>query len=282
MSGRDGIVLDMPDEVYHGGPELSSTGARKLLLAPAVYRHYVEHPQPGKKAFDVGHVAHAKVLGVGTGVIAYPAEHLTKSGNVSTRAETVEWAAKQRAVGLAPISPDDMAKVDAMAEAILDHPRARAMLEQQGDAEASVFVTDPATGVRMRARFDYLPNAAQSEPWTVDLKTTSKSAHPEDFSRTAANYGYHVQQEWYLHALGLATGDFSGRMKFIVVETAPPHLVGVYPLAAEYAEIGRDRVKEALETYAECTASGVWPGYDLDPDPIQPPTWLMFNEGMIE
>jgi len=282
MTVHEGVVLGMSDGEYHASPELSSTGARKLLIAPAVYRHYISTPQPPKASFDLGHVAHAKVLGVGTGVVEYPAEHLTSSGKVSTKKDTVEWAAKQRAEGLAPVSPEDMARVDAMAEAILARPDARALLEQQGDAEVSVFGTDPLTGVRMRARFDFLPSFTQPDPWTVDLKTTAKSAHPDDFSRTVANLGYHIQQEWYLQTYGDATGDYTARMKFIVVETAPPHLVGVYPLAEEFAGIARARVKEALETYATCTATGVWPGYDADPDPIQPPTWLMFTEGMIE
>lgn len=279
---RDGLVHGMSDDEYHGGPELSSTGARKILEAPAIFRHYVDTPQPGKTAFDLGHVVHAKVLGVGTGVVEYPPEHITAGGNISTKKATEEWAAEQRVKGLAPISPQDAVKVEAMVESILAHPKARALFEQRGDAEVSLFGTDAATNVRMRARFDYLPDAWQSGAWAVDLKTTAKSAHPEEFTREIANHGYHIQQEWYLHTLGLVTGNFAGRMQFVVVEKAAPYLVGVYPLASEYAEIARPRVKEALELYAECTATGVWPGYDIDPDPIQPPTWLMFNEGMIE
>ena len=280
MRELSGIVLDLDDQIYHAHDSLSSTGARKLLEAPAIFQHYRTHPQAPKAAFDLGTAAHSKVLGTGAAAIAYPEDHLTPSGNVSTKAATVAWGEEQRANGLTPISPNDMHAVDAMSESVLAHPRARELFEQAGDAEASVFATDPDTGVGMRARFDFLPNFTQNNPCAVDLKTTGKSAAPEEFAKTVANFGYHIQQEWYLHAYGIATGDFTTQMEFVVVETAAPHLVGVYQLAPEFAELALARVRKALATYAACTAADLWPGYPVENDPIQPPNWLIFQEGI--
>jgi hypothetical protein len=280
MSDLTGIVQDLDERFYHAHDSLSSTGARKLLESPAKFHHAQAHPQEPKAAFDLGTAAHTKILGVGAGVVAYPDEHLTKSGNVSTAAATVAWAEVQRTAGLTPISPKDMAAVDAMAESVLAHPVARELLEQEGNAEASVFATDPDTGVRMRARFDFLPNFMQDNPCTVDLKTTAKSAAPEEFAKTVAGFGYHIQQEWYLHAYGIAAGDFTARMKFVVVETAAPYLVGVYELAPEFAELALARVRKALATYKVCADANIWPGYPHDTDPLQPPNWLIYQEGI--
>jgi hypothetical protein len=142
-----------------------------------------------------------------------------------------------------------------------------------------VFGTDPDTGVAMRARFDYLPKP-DLDDCTVDLKT-ARDASPDGFAKAVAEHRYDIQQEFYLHLYAIMTGDFMARMKFVAVEKEPPFLVGVYELATEFAEMGRRKVRQALETYAACSAAGLWPGYPMNPEPLQPPTWLMFSEGLI-
>lgn len=274
------IELDLPEADYHAHPALSSTQARKLLESPARYRWDRDHPQPPKNEFDLGTAVHAKVLGTGALTVAIPEQLLASNGAASTKAAK-EWIDEQRAAGNTPVKAAVAEQVDQMAEAVLAHPIAHALLEQPGNAEASVFATDPDTGVDMRARFDYLPDFTAEYPVAVDLKTTAKSAAPDAFARVVADHGYYVQQEWYLHAWGLATGDFSARMEFVVVETEPPYLVNAYPLADEFAELGRAKVRRALATYAACAAADEWPGYPTTPDPLQPPTWLMFQEGAI-
>jgi hypothetical protein len=180
-----------------------------------------------------------------------------------------------------PVKEAEAAEIHGMVEAVLRHPRARELFEQSGTAEASVFATDPDSGVEMRARFDYLPDFTVDNPCTVDLKTTARDASPEGFAKTVAEHRYDIQQEWYLQAYAAATGDFMARMCFVVVEKEPPYLVGVYPLATEFAELGRKKVRQALDLYAACSTADTWPGYHLNPDPLQPPTWLMFQEGAI-
>ncbi|WP_223690078.1 PD-(D/E)XK nuclease-like domain-containing protein [Leifsonia poae] len=262
-----GIIPDLPDDEYHRRPELSSTGVRKILEAPAIYRHYMDTTQPGKRAFDVGHVAHAKVLGVGTGVIEYPPEHLTPSGNVSTKKATEEWAAAQRALGFAPVSPDDVGKVDAMAEAVLAHPDARSVLETVAGREVSLFAT--IDGVPMRARFDIYDGINGG-----DLKT-ARDASPRGFNAAVGRLGYHIQDRWYAEAHTAITGTELESFKFIVVETAAPHLVGVYDLDFMWEDLAKERTKRARELYARCTETNTWPGYQSAT--LTPPTWALYE-----
>jgi hypothetical protein len=278
VTGR--IELDLDEQEYHRHPALSSTQARKLLESPARYRYDRDHPEPPKREFDLGTAVHSKVLGVGADTVAIPDDLLASNGAASTAAAKA-WIAEQREAGHTPVKSSVANQVNAMAEAVLAHPVARALFEQPGNSEVSVFATDPDTGVDTRARFDFLPDFTADDPIAVDLKTSGKVASPEEFARTVANHGYFIQQEWYLYAWALATGDFTARMQFVVVEADAPHLVGVYPLAREFAEIGRMKVRQALEIYAACAAADEWPGYALRPDPLQPPTWLMFAEGAI-
>lgn len=271
----NGIVYDLPEPEYHARSELSSTGARRLLESPARFNYWRTHQEPGKQSYDVGTAVHTRVLGVGAGTIAYPAEHITASGSVSTKAATIAWADEQRANGLTPIAPAQARRVDGMAEAVLSHPTARALFEQRGNSEASVFATDQDTGVEMRARFDYLPELSLDVPVAVDLKTTAKLASAEGFARTVGSYGYDVQEQFYLRAVEQA-GHESPLFRFVVVESEAPHLVAVHELDIEWQQMGAAKVQRALETYAECTASGNWPGYPTETQLLSPPNYLVY------
>lgn len=274
---RDGIVYGMADEIYHSADmELSSTRAKAILKSPATLRYELDHPKKTKPEFDVGHAAHAKVLGVGASITIIPEDVLGANGAVSTNAAK-EFIAKARAKGLVPIKQQVADEVDAMAEAVLAHSEARGYLEQLGDPEVSVFATDPETGIRLRGRFDYLPHQSVTDPWCIDLKTVGTAADEESFSKQVASMGYDLQQEHYLHTYGLVTGNLSARMKFIVVEVSPPHLVMVHELSDEFVTIGAARAHRARRLFAEATTTGVWRGYEPAALPLQPPMWHVYQ-----
>ncbi len=261
------ILYDYPEAEYHSRPELSSTGARRLLDSPARFRYWEDHPQPAKAAFDLGSAAHTKILGVGANTVEYPAEHLTASGNASTKVATVAWEQEQRAAGLIPISSSDARKVDAMAEAVLADTDARQVLEQIVGREVSI-VTE-FEGVAMRARFDLYDGTDGG-----DLKTT-RDASPRAFNRSVGTYGYHVQRRWYDDAHTAETGTPLRSFKFIVVESAPPHLVGVYELDVMWDDVAAGMTQKARALYRECTETGVWPGYGAAT--LTAPTWAVFD-----
>jgi len=262
-----GIFHSIDEATYHAHPALSSTQARRLLESPAKYRYEQTHPRAPKAAWDLGTAAHTKVLGIGARAIAYPPEHLTPSGNVSTKAATVEWAEARRAEGLTPITPEQMTEVDAMAEAVLAHPSARVLLEQDGNPEASVFATDPDTEIELRARFDYLARIG------VDLKT-ARDASPNGFARAAAEHGYHVQRGHYKDTLEYAGGAIDGFV-FVVVETTAPHLVGVYRLNTEFEDLGVRQARRARRIYRDCILRDEWPGYGDNIQSLIAPFWLI-------
>lgn len=266
LRGVPVIVHDMPDEVYHARPELSSTGARRILESPAKFKYWLDHPQPGKRDFDIGHAAHTKILGVGSGVVGYPEEHLTPSGNVSTKSATIAWAEEQRAAGLVPVSPADIAAVDAMAESVLAHPKARELFEAEGDRELSVFAD--VDGVPTRARLDALTGAIG-----IDLKTTRKTADAEGFARESSDLGYFTQEAWYRDALA-AEGVELERFVFIVVEKSAPYLVGVNEHDVIFREMGKASAKEARRRYRHGIETGEWPGYSTDIEYAAPPAWM--------
>ena len=63
------VVADMPHVEYLRHPALSASGAKLLVRpgGPARFRHERDHGGEIKRAYDVGHAAHAAVLGVDPG-----------------------------------------------------------------------------------------------------------------------------------------------------------------------------------------------------------------------
>ncbi|QWT24968.1 PD-(D/E)XK nuclease-like domain-containing protein [Subtercola sp. PAMC28395] len=270
-----GIVTDMSEADYHARPELSSTQARWLLDTPATYRHNKDNPQPHKVAFDLGTAVHTKVLGVGSNVLICPDDHLTPAGAISSKAATAAWLDEQRSNGLIVIGRQQAASVDAMAEAVLAHSGARALLESIGGREVSMFAE--IDGVPMRARFDVYDGRS-----AADLKS-ARNASPGGFNKAVGNFGYHVQDRWYSEAHTAITGTELDVFKFIVVEPTAPYLVGFYDLDFMWEDDAKKKVSRARELYLQCTETGEWPGYPSMT--LTPPTWAVWedeNEGEIQ
>jgi hypothetical protein len=140
----------------------------------------------------------------------------------------------------------------------------------------SAFWDDPASGVTRRARFDWLPDTDGGRLIIPDYKTT-QSAEPRAFARSAANFGYHMQDAWYrdtAHALGLAE-DVA--FVFIAQEKTAPYVVSVLELNTEAVMAGRKRNDQALQVFAECTATDKWPSYTSDVELISLPGWATYD-----
>lgn len=279
---HDGVYDRMSDEQYHGHRDsLSSSGARKLLppSCPALFRHEQDHGRPPKRAFDLGHAAHQRVLGVGAQL-----EVVMKTAKDGTRSPATDYVTKSaqehrdeiRAAGAVPILAKELEVVDAMADAILQHPLASVLFDPDrgGKPEQSLFWTDPEFDVMRRARLDWMPLPRPDGRLIVpDFKSTA-SAEPTAFTKSVFSYGYEVQAVFYtdgIRALGLADDVV---FLFVAQEKTPPYLVTVHELDERALAIGRVRVDRALAVYEECLLTGEWPGYSSDVELVTPPLWL--------
>lgn len=277
MIDRPGIY-DIPAEEYLADPvkggSFSASGVKTILRAPKLYLHEKSNPRTSD-AFDLGTATHTKVLGVGL-----PTEIVMKTGKDKTLTPAEDYAtvsARQhrdeiRAAGKVPMLAKDAERVDAMAEAVLAHPIARAVLEQPGKTEQTAVAQDPESGVWLRSLIDFLPDRTEGRTVLADLKTAASAWRP-DFERSAASYGYDVQAVFYQHVVRLARGDQDTAFLFLVVEKEPPHLVSVIELVGEFAETGAIRMRAGIERFKACTETGEWPGYPLDVQYAEPPRY---------
>lgn len=243
-----GIYDDIPEVDYFAGPELSSSGAKRLLESPARYRWDKDHPTPATRSMMVGSALHTTILGTGKPFRVIEGDGRTKA--------VKEAKAAAEAAGEMVLTADEGAQVERMADAIHAHPLAAAILSD-GRPERSVYWTDEATGVACRARLDWHRDNA-----IADLKSCI-TASETGFGRQAANMHYDIAQAAYQDGVEAVTGERIPFL-FIVVEKDQPHFVAVHELPEEALDRGRRLWRQALDTFAHCTQTGHWPAYDTD------------------
>lgn len=276
------IVRDMTDAEYHQLPSLSASGAKLLLDAggPAKYREQMDNPPPPKPVFDFGTLVHTLVLGKGADLeVLDPAVHgLKPNGTVAdVPSMTGMWkkaVAAAREAGKLPVSLDEYNAAKAMADTVRQHPVAGPLLAD-GEAEESWFATDPDTDVKLRARPDW-QTTRDGRLLIVDYKTAA-DASPIGFERAATKFKYHVQAAMYRHVSKLLGIDADPAFLFVAQEKQAPYLVCVHEFDAESMAEGERQMRRAIELFADCMRTGVWPGYEPVVNTMTLPDWA-FDE----
>jgi exodeoxyribonuclease VIII len=252
----------MDNREYHADPAIGKSMLDALARSPLHYwsRYVAENrvePEP-TPAMVLGSAFHALLLErelFEASYIAAPAvDRRTKAGKAA-------WA-ELEASGKTVLSEDDLAALTGMAASVLAHPAASRLLALPGRAEVSLFYEDPATGLRCKARPDWLTESGV----IVDIKTT-QDASPEAFRKSAYNFRYDVQAAHYTSAV-LGAG-----FVFIAVEKTPPYAVAVYEADDAVMRSGHARRRDNLERLADCIQRDEWPGYDSTIQPLGVPSW---------
>lgn len=266
MSGPLSGIFTMPAEEYHARPELSSTGARQVLKeCPARYWWDRQYPKEPSDALDVGSAAHEWLLEGET----WPQRHgiLPESHDARTKDGKAQIEAIRES-GKRPLKWGDFETIKAMVKALHAHPFAGAAF-RNGKPEQSLFWVDEDSGLRLRARLDWLPNNGTI---FADYKTT-RSAEPGAIQKAMYEYGYHQQAEWYLS--GIQALDICKQPSFLFVfqEKEPPFVVTCVQPHADALGWAKIMNRKARHVVAECIRTGHWPGYADDIITLDLPGW---------
>jgi exodeoxyribonuclease VIII len=257
-------LVDCTNEQYHGGPGESKSRLDAMAEGPRVYwNNYINPKRPPrehKEAWDLGSATHSAILEpdlFGTDYIVAPEFNLrTKQG----KADKAQLLADCAARGQTLLSEKHYELASAMRDTVYAHPEASKLL---GDmrragalAEQSYYAVDPATGLLVKCRFDYL---AAKVGRAVDLKTT-RDARPHKFTRSIEDYRYDVQEAFYRHVYSLATqGEMLEDWCFLAVDSEPPHQVGLYSLPREVIRGAHRVAMSNLQRIADCKMMNHWP-----------------------
>lgn len=251
------------------GGSLSSSGARKLLPpnCPARFKYELDNPPEPTEAMQLGTAAHRVMLGTGAEIAPIDAKDYKTKAAQQAKKEAIE-------AGKIPLLPAEHDRVAAMADALRRSHAAALFHPNTGKAEQALFWKDPGTGIIRRALIDFLRQAeADGRLIVPDYKTAAK-ADEESIRKAVYRYGYHLQGAWYadgVRALGLAE---EVPVVLVVQETTPPYLVNAVQIDDPAMRIGRWKNAEAIGLYAECRATGVWPGYSSRIEFTGLPEWV--------
>lgn len=245
---------------YHAGNGVSSSAVK--MVSTKSLAHWKAKVYKSSPIFDIGTACHDIVLEGGKNIIRGPE---TRRGNAWKEAY-----ADASAEGKTLLTEADYDLATEIGHSVLLHPVGNRMAGDSVINEASFFVTDPDTGLKLKARPD---SYHEGSGIIYDLKTC-QSADPRAFQRDVLTYGYHIQSAFYLHVLELA-GYKAERFIFACVEKTAPYAVSVNELSQEYLAYGRMQMHSALAQIADAEKSGVYDtGWSIGVNTIDLPKWL--------
>jgi hypothetical protein len=274
-------IYNLPVDAYHGdpsenGPSLSASIANTLLNRSPLHA-WTSHPRLNPDyspevddKFDIGTVVHALLLqGIDVmEVLAFP-DYKTNAAK-----EARDLA---RSHGRVPILVKNAHRVEEMCEAVVKQI-ARLECEPlpltEGKPEQTIVWEEQ--GVMCRARIDWLHDDMSA---IDDLKTTSRSANPDAWSRNLYAYGCDVQAAFYLRGLtqivdpASAGVGYGTQWRWLVVETTPPYALSVVTPGPDVLALADAKVDYALATWKRCLETDTWPGYPRRVATAELPAW---------
>jgi hypothetical protein len=267
---------------YHAdpcvAPSLSSSIAAEVVTRSPIHAR-LKHPRfnPSRgvsgetESMAFGSVVHELALGRGGGFSVWDGE--TWRGNAAQ-----DFKENALLSGQTPIKAADFNRANAVVAAVhrqLIDMGLGYVLEEGKSEQVAIWKRGNHW---MRAMFDrWIPE--RREIW--DIKTTGKSAHPEQISRIVPTMNYDLRSEFYLMGAEAVTGIPAKHgglgYQFLFVETVEPYCVTPCFLDQPLRERGRRRATEAMDKWAECMESGIWPGYVNGAAEITAPGWVDYE-----
>ena len=264
---KPGIYSGISMDDYHGdiaeGPSISSSGLRTIIKqSPAHYyaNSYLNpnrEPEEVKDHFDFGKAAHCLLLGES----GFREQYAIRPQVWDTwRTDAAKkWRTEMEEMGRICLVPDDIHAIKRIAEQLAKDPIVGAGI-LQGEVERSIIWKDEETGIWIKTRPDVIP---ESDGMAADMKTTT-DASPLAIAKAVDNFGYHQQGaligEGFKQVLNLEMTDFV----LVWIEKKAPFVVNVSPVEDQWIYYGAKQNRRALNIFAECVKTGVWPSYPSD------------------
>lgn len=164
--------------------------------------------------------------------------------------------------------------INGMIASVMRHKIMRRIVEQSVKQEAA-FCYHPDTHLLRKCRTDARLEDNSGALTLTDLKSTMVGGTSlSRFSSHCAAMSYHLQHAFYSDIYKDLVGE-EPYFLFGVVERKPPYLVRVFQIHQEGVRAARDDYRRALDMFAECKKSGVWPGYREEIETVKLPRWAL-------
>lgn len=227
MSIKSGVYTDLDMKEYHADPALSRSDILRLNLSPLLFKEHVDQDKP---EYRIGRALHGLVL-QNIPLVINENDGRSKAGKL-----------------FQADYPDAITSV--MAEMINGMAKQCRPFFKEGQAEVSFFWEQD--GIMCKCRPDWLTPTV-----IYDFKSTRQSL--EDFHWDVKKFHYDVQHAWYLH--GVEQHIPISTFRFVVVEKAIPHRVGIFELSD--LERAQALIESGLTIYRTCQETDIWDEPDM-------------------
>ena len=293
---QPGWYRELTNEEYHGSFGTSSSTIKKLIEKTPAHLHYdMHHPKESTESMAMGTLVHTLVLEpekfeqeymVCPSDLKAPTARQLEAKNPSdkTLVQIAEWEAWQKqAEGKQIISQAQFDQANQMAQSVLSHPTASALLQDK-IVESSIYwwyrPTDGDDDRKYKELLKVRPDVIDTTHGVIaDLKTTTDASY-DGFVKSIQKYYYHLSAAMYLDGVNQckelldATGFFAyTKFLFICVESVPPYLCAVYELSKDYVEVGQLLYRRSLIKLHESRADEEPRGFPRELRVIEPPSW---------
>jgi len=249
-------IKELSETAYRARPEHSVSEIKLVPDEPELYwGRYIakleEYQVTITPQIARGTAIHEAVLqGIPPKII--PRDVLSKSG--ARQGNTWKDFAEEHA-GEVWLKEDEAEPLKRAIESIHNHKQARAILEQPGECELSIFRRDEYTGLPLKHRLDKLAKAGGGI--VVDLKSANDPTEL-GFPFACLDRKYHIQAAAYFEAAEEATGQTPEAFMFIAVQVEPPYICEVHQCTEEMMQFGFTKWREALQDLDIRLKSGDW------------------------
>ena len=239
-----GFMPKMPKDEYLKVEALSNSGLKKLAKTPAHYKAPEKPPSSQQQpAWDIGTAFHTATLEPDL----YDSQVIVTSKAQVTAKEKKDAAEEGKIILKQPAHED----VQAMAEAVRNHPDSGPLVKAGGVTEISCFWKDETYDFLCKLRADKITDGQV----VIDLKSTGDA---EDQSRGFGSFwknfiplNYHGQAYWYLNGISIASGVPHDLFVFIAVEKEPPYGINVFYAEKELLLWAMEKIDPLKEVYAK-------------------------------
>lgn len=262
------VVHGMPNEVYQAMPGVSKSRLLRILESPFQFLHGQTEET---EAMAFGSLAHTLLLEPETFMERYAVmpEGMKKDKRHKAYQEFLADCGERE-----PIKQAAVSDATALVKAVRAHPKWQ---QYEGDtdsvrvAEASIWWTDPETGILCKARPDLLviPNRPEEPLTDFDLKTFPGVPTYEAIQRQGEKY-LAWPEAAYFYTTGVSA-VYGRPCDFVVIaaQKVPPFEVSgmCYTLGGVVDEVwryGEKRCRAALERLAQCLKLDRWPPAIVD------------------
>lgn len=266
MRLKSGVHLDIASADYFSDPctEPSLTQSIASVLLDKSPRHAaLRHPrlnpawEPYEDTkFNIGNAAHKLLIGRGKELVVVEADDWRKKDAQAER-DAAHAAGKVAILSHQYETADDMAMSFREQVAMIDECKGAFNAEMGGSGETVIIAE--YEGVILRSMVDWMRDPCHLD----DLKTTGKSASPDNLPYVMADGGWDLQAAIQERILDVLDPDGRGRRHhyFYLQENDDPYEVTVCELPESVMTIGRAKLDKAIGIWRNCMAANRWPGY---------------------